>query len=200
LLTSPVIYGYGACYFCLKLIRYSLLFWLPYYLHTSVGFDDVRSGYLSTSFEIGGVVGSIGLGYASDRLGGTRSAAAVVSLLGLACALFLYARLGPSSALVHFAAMTLIGSLLFGPDALISGAAAQDAGGPEAAATAVGVVNGLGSVGALLQGALTIGMQQAFGWNALFYAFFGLALLAAACLVPTLRRRPNLPPRVDDDA
>jgi sugar phosphate permease len=199
LLADPIIYGYGACYFCLKLIRYSLLFWLPYYLHTSVGFGDERSGYLSTSFEIGGVAGSIGLGYASDRFGVTRSAAAMVSLLGLAGALFLYARLGSSSASAHFAAMTAIGLLLFGPDALISGAAAQDAGGPHAAATAVGIVNGFGSAGALLQGALTIGVQQAFGWNALFYVFFGLALLGAACLVPTLRPRA-LASRVNDDA
>jgi sugar phosphate permease len=192
LLANPVVYAYGACYFCLKLIRYSLLFWLPYYLHTSVGFGDERSGYLSTSFEIGGVAGSIGLGYVSDRFRLARSAAAMASLLGLACALLLYARMGPSSALGHFAAMTLIGALLFGPDALLSGAAAQEAGGPHAAATAVGIVNGLGSIGALLQGALTIGVQQVFGWNALFYVFFGLALLAAACLVPTLRPRPRL--------
>jgi sugar phosphate permease len=192
LLSDPRVYGYGACYFCLKLIRYSLLFWLPYYLHTVVGFDDVRSGYLSTSFEVGGVAGSIGLGYASDRVGRARSVLAFASLLGLAAALLFYARLGSASAGVHFAAMALVGALLFGPDSLLSGAAAQDLGGTRAAATAVGMVNGMGSVGALLQGALTIGVQQAFGWNALFYAFFGLALLGALCLAPTLRERRSL--------
>jgi sugar phosphate permease len=189
LLRSPVLYGYGACYFCIKLIRYSLLFWLPYYLHTSAGFDTAKSGYLSISFELGGVIGAVGLGHLSDRFGGTRSQAALWSLLGLAAALLLYARLGTAGPLAHFAAMMLIGVLLFGPDALLSGAAAQDAGGPHAAATAVGIVNGLGSAGALLQGALTVGVQQAFGWNALFYVFVGLALLAAACLMPTLRTR-----------
>ena len=88
---------------------------------------------------------------------------------------------------VHFASMMLVGALLFGPDALISGAAAQDAGGARAAATAVGVVNGMGSAGALLQGALAVGVKHAFGWNALFYVFFVLALIASACLLPALR-------------
>jgi sugar phosphate permease len=188
-LASPVLLSYGACYFCLKLIRYSLLFWLPYYLHTEAGFGEAQSGYLSTSFEIGGVAGSVGLGYASDRSTRGRAAVALLSILGLAVALLLYARLHDAAAPLHFALMAAIGALLFGPDALLSGAAAQDAGGARDAATAVGLVNGMGSAGALLQGALTIGVQQAFGWNALFYVFVGLSLLAALCLLPALRLR-----------
>ncbi len=187
LLASPVLLSYGACYFCLKLIRYSLLFWLPYYLHTSVGFGEEHSGYLSTSFEIGGVAGSIGLGYVSDRSARGRAGVALLSLLALAGVLLVYARLQTDAAVLHFALMALIGALLFGPDALLSGAAAQDAGGQHSAATAVGVVNAMGSAGALLQGALTVGVQQAFGWHALFYVFFALALIACACLVPALR-------------
>lgn len=191
LLRDPVIYAYAASYFCLKLIRYSLLFWLPYYLHTAVGFDEEHSGYLSTAFEIGGVVGSVGLGHASDRLARSRAFAALLSLLGLACALALYAVLHVAAPAYHFAAIALIGALLFGPDSLLSGAAAQEAGGPRASATAVSLVNACGSAGALLQGALTLGVERAFGWNGLFYAFLALSLLAAACLAPAARTRSH---------
>ncbi|MET0385946.1 MAG: MFS transporter, partial [Polyangiales bacterium] len=186
-LRLPALYSYGACYFCIKLIRYSLLFWLPYYLHTSGQFDEVSSGYLSTGFEVGGVVGSIVIGYRSDRTGRSRASIAAWSLLGLAVALFVYARTPLSSALWHFGALAAIGALLFGPDSLISGAAAQDLGGRRGAATAVGIVNGVGSVGAFLQGALTVGAQHAWGWNGLLLAFVGLSLLSALCLVPALR-------------
>jgi sugar phosphate permease len=188
-LRTPVLYSYGACYFCIKLIRYSLLFWLPYYLHTAAGFDEIESGYLSTGFEIGGVVGSVGLGYVSDRWAQSRALLAGASLLGLAGALALYASLGTQPAVWHFAGLALVGALLFGPDALVSGAAAQDAAGSAAAGTAVGIVNGLGSLGALFQGALTIGVQQALGWNALLYVFVGLAMLAALCLLPARARQ-----------
>ncbi len=196
-LRNPTLYCYGACYFCIKLIRYSLLFWLPYYLHTAAGLDETKSGFLSTSFEIGGTFGSIGLGWLSDHAGNWRSTRATgrnhralvsfASLLGLALTLLVYARIEHASVAVHFVSMALVGALLFGPDALLSGAAAQDASGPEQAATATGLVNGMGSAGALLQGALTVGVQSAFGWNGLFYAFFALALIACACLLPALR-------------
>jgi sugar phosphate permease len=184
----PILYSYGSAYFCIKLIRYSLLFWLPFYLHEASGFDPVRSGYLATAFEVGGVLGSIGVGWLSDLLGGRRAMVALGSLLALAAALGCYAQLGHADAWLHVLALGGIGMLLFGPDALLSGAAAQDAGG-EHAASAVGFVNGMGSAGAILQGALIAFVQRSFGWPALFRVFLGLALLAALCLWPARGRR-----------
>ena len=183
-LASPLLYRYGACYFCVKLIRYSLLFWLPYYLHVAAGFAEVDSGYMSTAFEIGGTAGSAGLGYLSDRSARPRAHLAAASLLGSAIVLALYAGLGQTAALWHVACLALVGALLFGPDALISGAAAQEAAGDASAATAVGLVNGLGSVGALLQGALTVSIERAFGWQALLYVFVVLSVAAALLLLP----------------
>jgi sugar phosphate permease len=186
-LGNASLYAYGASYFCIKLIRYSLLFWLPFYLHTAGGFDEQQSGYLSTAFEIGGVAGSIGIGDLSDRSRRARGFVAMLSLLALALACALYAALGLREAWAHVAMLAVIGALLFGPDALLSGAAAQEAAGPQSAATAAGLVNGLGSAGALLQGALTVGVQSVAGWDGVFYCFVALALAAAACLGPSLR-------------
>ena len=195
-LRTPALYAFGASYFCIKLIRYSLLFWLPFYLHTAGGFDEVQSGYLSIGFEVGGVAGSVGIGYLSDRWRESRSLVAALSLAALALALYAYASVALHSALWHFSLLAAVGALLFGPDALVSGAAAQEAAGPRAAGTAVGLVNGLGSAGALLQGALTIGVQRVAGWDGVFYSFVALALAAAGCLLPNLRRRPDAVPYV----
>jgi sugar phosphate permease len=187
-LRNTTLWSYGAAYFFIKLIRYSLLFWLPYYLHTALGLDEVQAGYLSTSFEVGGVVGAVSIGLVSDRLSHVpRSVVAATSLVGLASALVLYAWLTPSSGVLQFTIMALIGALLFGPDSLVSAAAAQEAVGPAAAATATGFVNGVGSLGAILQGYVTIGLRQAFGWSAVFYTFVVFALLSAAALAPTFR-------------
>jgi OPA family sugar phosphate sensor protein UhpC-like MFS transporter len=185
-LRNKVLYSYGTSYFCIKLIRYSLLFWLPYYLHAAAGLSEVASGYVSTAFDAGGVLGSIGLGYASDKLPRARGLVAAAGLIGLAAALLAYANVAASSIAWHCGALALIGMLLFGPDSLISGAAAQEAASATEAATAVGLVNGMGSVGALFQGVLTVSVQQAFGWDALFRVFVGLSLVAAACLSPAL--------------
>jgi sugar phosphate permease len=118
----------------------------------------------------------------------SRSMIAATGLVGLAAALLVYARLAPSSAVVQFLLMALIGGLLFGPDSLVSSSAAQDAGGPAAAARATGFVNGIGSLGALLQGYVTVGIRKSFGWSAVFYVFVGFALLSALALTPTFRR------------
>jgi sugar phosphate permease len=188
LLRNPVLWSYGLSYFFIKLVRYCLLFWLPYYLHTALGFDDVTAGYLANSFEVGGIVGAVAIGVISDRLPHwSRAGVSAASLVGLAGALLAYAWLAPRTAVQQCALMALIGCLLVGPDSLLSGAAAQEAGGPEAAALAAGFVNGVGSIGALLQGWVTVGVQSVWGWSGLFYLFVGLALLSAVSLAPGRR-------------
>ncbi len=190
LLRSPTLWSYGAAYFWIKLIRYSLLYWLPYYLETVHHHAPFLAAKVSTSFEIGGVAGAVGVGWLSDRLRGVpRSAVAAVALIGLAGAFSLYVEVAGAGIWPGFFAMALCGFLLFGPDALLSGAAAQDAGGAEAAALAAGLVNGIGSVGAIAEEAVTRGVTRHFGWDGLFHVFAGLSAVAALCLWPTFRGR-----------
>lgn len=196
-LRNVVLWCYGASYFSIKFIRYALLLWLPYYLSKRLGYGEEQANYMSTSFEVGGIVGVIAIGIASDRLRRfSRSLLAAVGLVGLVVALVLYAQFGASSTIANVVFMSLVGATLFGPDSLISGAAAQDAGGPYAAATATGFVNGLGSIGAALTGILVPAISARWGWGAVFWSFVGIAMLAALALVPTLRRAPA--PRADD--
>ena len=58
------------------------------------------------------------------------------------------------------------------------------------AAVAAGVVNAVGSLGAILQEVVTRGVSGRFGWPALFQVFVGLSLVAALCLAPALRQKP----------
>jgi OPA family sugar phosphate sensor protein UhpC-like MFS transporter len=187
-LRSRVVYCYGGAYFGIKIIRYAILLWLPFYLSTALHYPNGTAANVSSSFEVGGVLGTIGMGFLSDRFRSVpRSVFASAWLVLLAGALYLYVQVGGLGMGVNFAAMALVGALLFGPDSLLSGAAAQDAGGKYAAGVAAGMVNGIGSVGAILQEALTRGVSARYGWDKLFYVFVGLALFSAACLVPTFR-------------
>jgi sugar phosphate permease len=190
-LHSPVLWSLSASYFCLKLIRYSILFWLPYYLNKVLGYSKAQAGYQSISFEVGGIVGSIVIGYISDRyFPGRRRYVASFMVAGLACALLLYTRLAPISMLLNFIGMALVGFCLFGPDTLISGAAAQDIGGKHDVAKAAGFINGFGSTGAVFQGLVTSGMSTSrFGWNGLFYLFVALSLVSSIALL--IGKRPR---------
>jgi sugar phosphate permease len=48
---SATVWWYGASYFFIKLIRYSLLFWLPFYLETVLHYGSAEAGYQSTSLS-----------------------------------------------------------------------------------------------------------------------------------------------------
>lgn len=186
-LRNPVLWFYGLSYFFVKFIRYALLFWLPYYLSTRLGYATDKAAWVATSFEAGGVLGVIAIGRISDRVALRRSAVSALSLLGLALALVLYVLFGEAGTFVNVALFGLVGALLFGPDALLSGPSAQDAGGPHAAAMAAGFVNGLGSIGGIVEGLCIPPLVAAFGWDALFPGLVLLALAAAGSLIPTLR-------------
>jgi sugar phosphate permease len=87
----------------------------------------------------------------------------------------------------------LIGGTLFAADTLVSGSASQDLGGPHAAGLACGVINGIGSIGAIVQGFVTVAVSDAYGWDALFTVFMVLAAAAALALAPFARVRPHPP-------
>lgn len=132
---------------------------------------------------MGGIVGAIVVGIISDRyFSKRRQALASGFILALAGALLIYSRVAAFGPVANFAAMAFVGFCLFGPDALISGAAAQDLGGPRGAAKAAGFINGVGSIGGILQGAVTAGVSAALGWSALYDLFVVLALVAAVLL------------------
>jgi sugar phosphate permease len=135
------------------------------------------------SFEIGGVIGAVIIGAISDRYfpGRRRQIASVMCAL-LAVSLLLYTRLAPVSVVWNFIGMAMVGFCLFGPDTLVSGAAAQDIGGKHNVARAAGFINGLGSIGAACQGRITAALS-AYNWDYLFYTFVALAAVSSAVLL-----------------
>lgn len=195
LLRLPVLWTLGTAYFGIKLIRYSLLFWLPFYLKQHLHYSEGAAGYLSLPFELGGIIGSIGVGWLSDRYFRTRRlwlTSPLLLLLG--GGLLLYQRVGGAGVLVNVALLALVGFLLFGPDSLLSGTTAQDLGGRHATARVAGIINGMGSVGAIFSPMLVARVTERLGWDALFLGFCGLTVLsslllaASAALVPAARR------------
>jgi sugar phosphate permease len=74
----------------------------------------------------------------------------------------------------------LVGILTYGPDTLMSGAAAQNVGGGTAAAA--GFVNGVGSIGQMLSPLIVAYVADAYGWDTVFLLFVWFALAGAGLL------------------
>lgn len=186
---NRLLWGYGAAYFFIKFVRYALQLWLPYYLNKQLDYPDDKAGLVSAAFEAGGFLGVISIGVLSDRksLGRVPLSAGALGCLALALAACA-ALMGPSTGL-NVVLLAIIGFLLFAPDSILCGAAAQDVGGKSAAAMATGFVNGVGSVGGFLVGLVLPQLTKAYGWTAMFPSLIATAALGALCLVPALRRR-----------
>lgn len=184
---QPLAWSLGATYFVCKLVRYAFLFWLPYYFGTRFHVAKDHAGYYSLAFEVGGILGSLAAGTISDRMK-RRGLIAVVMLLGLSGSLYFAAE---ARSLIEFVVVVgACGFFLFGPDALVSAIAAQDLGGVDGVGRASGFINGVGSVGGLCQGFVTVVLVEAYGWRTLFFGFVVATLLAAVTCVPyALKKR-----------
>ena len=91
----------------------------------------------------------------------------------------------------HIAAMCLVGFTIAGPDGVLGGAAARnlcDYAGRSSevtlAAAASGLINGFGSIGAILQGGLTAQLVDVVGWSGLYFTLAGAMLLTALSVAP----------------
>eukprot|EP01060_Flectonema_neradi_P006314 TRINITY_DN14249_c0_g1_i1.p1 TRINITY_DN14249_c0_g1~~TRINITY_DN14249_c0_g1_i1.p1 ORF type:complete len:487 (+),score=106.93 TRINITY_DN14249_c0_g1_i1:56-1516(+) len=190
MLKTPAVWALGITYFGVKLVRYSLWFWLPLYLHNSQGFDTDNAAFAATAFDIGGVFGLLAAGVIADHLIPHRPRAAAVSLVGLAATLFLLPMAAEMSPTMCVMALWAVGFMLTGPDCIIAGAAAQEVGGETASASAAGIINGLGSIGASFQGVTVSVVVSYSGWDTLFM-FFGAVIIGSIVVVMPLAVDPH---------
>lgn len=178
----------GFAYFLLKPSRYAILLWGPIIvLKRAPQVTDLQAIIVPVAFGLGGIVGPVLVGWASDRLFQSRRIPATVIstvILGISAAAFIPLT---STGDVMMIALVLgvIGLSMYAADSVISGAAAVDFGTKEHAGAAVGFVNGSGAVGAVL-GGLVPGF---FGPEVLFYSFAILAFLTGLLLLPSWRLR-----------
>jgi sugar phosphate permease len=182
LATHPIVLAMGAAYFCVKFLRYALDSWLPAFLNVQ-GLDVARASYFSQVFDFAGVGGVLLAGWALDRW--FRGNWAAVGACMAAGAIAGYAAVlhfggSPRAVAVWFG---LVGFMLYGPDTLLCGAASVQVAGERNAVAVAGLVNGLGSVGSVVQ-------EQVIGWLIRGHAEAGMrnthTLALAMCIVLTV--------------
>eukprot|EP01018_Ginkgo_biloba_P014595 Gb_39294 [translate_table: standard] len=187
----PGVAPFAMCLFFSKLVAYTFLYWLPFYIsHTAIAgeyLSDETAGNLSTLFDVGGVVGGILAGHISDKL----DARAITAASFMYCAipaLILYRIYGSVSLYLNVALMMIAGLFVNGPYALITTAVSADLGthsslkgNSRALATVTAIIDGTGSVGAAL-GPLLTGFISGQGWNNVFTMLMLAAFIAGLLL------------------
>jgi sugar phosphate permease len=133
-----------------------MMMWLPFFISTEIGLSPFMMGILTSSFDVGGVIGSIISGWISDKVGSRTLV--MVPMLMMSVPVFLMFRLGSASSYWIFFVLTPIcGFLISGASNIISSAVAADLAqneevqnNHEALATVAGIIDGTGGVGAAL--------------------------------------------------
>ena len=139
------------------------------------------AGTLSTMFDWVGFVGVLFAGWASDRFfGGRRTHVIVGMTVGMALAFVFLGIVGTSSVLVFGIGLSLCGFMLMGPDSLLSGVGAIDVGGRRTAVMAAGIINGLGSIGPVVQEELIGYLLDHHGYEAVFNALIIVSVIGIA--------------------
>lgn len=181
ILTNRRIQVISVLYFFLKMTRYTLLFWLPLYLTSSLGYSQHSAEHFASYFELLGFLGPLGAAYAVQRwFPERRMTFGAGMLFALAFICLLHPVLAGSGWFGTAVSISCMGILIYGADLLMSGMAVLDAVPDELHGRAAGFVNGIGSAGQTVSPFLVTVVVSQFGWAKLFDCFVCFALAAGA--------------------
>ncbi|REE74943.1 sugar phosphate permease [Rhodococcus wratislaviensis] len=179
----------GMAYFLLKPARYAILLWGPVIVAERLhGAGHFQAIVIPIAFGVAGVVAPMVIGRISDKVfTARRIPACVLSLAVLVAVLALFTPLtAAGNAWIMVGVLAVIGLSIYGADAMISCVSAVDFGTSKHAGAASSIINGCGSVGAILGGLL----PGYLGTSTLFYGFAVAAFVAMLLLIPHWNRMP----------
>lgn len=182
---NPVIWTLAFANFFVYVVRFAVLDWGPKFLQEARGLSLSDAGWSVATFEIFGIIGMLVAGWATDKwFKGRAHRTCVFCMLGAAVFMGIFYLLpasAPMSALIIVLAMA--GFFIYGPQALIGIAAANQAT-KSAAATANGVTGIFGYLSVFVSG-LGVGAMvdwinhnhEGQGWDAVFIMMIGMAVI-----------------------
>lgn len=175
----------GIANFFVYVVRFAVLDWGPTFLKEAHGMTLSNAGWTVAIFEIFGIVGMLVAGWATDKFfGGKAHRTSLYCMVGVAIfmLIFLYLPNSSPSWLMTFV-LAMSGFFIYGPQALIGIAAANQATN-RAAATANGLTGLFGYASGLVSG-LVVGYMVDLlskshpgkAWDYVFMMMIGMAIV-----------------------
>ena len=165
-LTIPKIPWISFSSFFLKGIRNAVFFWLPYYLSTVRGYSDSDAAYLSLIYELGSFFGPIVLSAVFNMIMTDIHASIVSTLAVIGFTLLLMVPMESFSllfiSLFCSGAFTVTVDIIFGTSYLT-----KVVNNREDRSTALSVVNGISSIGNIVEGPLIAYLSVWFGMTSM---------------------------------
>lgn len=183
--------------FLLTFARAGFMTWTPKFLYDvsiAAGSTSALSGSIAKSafFGAAGMTGSLVVGRLSDRWGpGRRAGVMAASLVFLLVAVLVLAHAPIRDPLALAIVIGVAGFFLLGPYSLLGGAITLDVAGKRGAATTVGVIDGVGYLGASLSAAVLGSVSKRAGWSRAFDVLAAVIAIALVVAILWWRRTPS---------
>ncbi len=194
-LANKVLWLLAMSYFCFNAVRYAFMYWTPTYFKVFHEVDIKKGAFLAVAFPLIGSTGQIFAGWVSDKLmGGRRAPVCTVMLVFLALLCLAFIPLAPGETLMATIVVAAAGFMIYGPDAILTGAAAIDVAHPRAAASAAGFIMAMGNLGAFLYSGFGVGLILVLtdrNWTAVFISLAVLSILAAGMAALLWNEKPK---------
>ncbi len=194
-LASKVLWILALSYFCFNAVRYAFMNWGIQYFNNFHHVDIKQSAFMSIAFPLIGSLGAISSGWVSDRFfQSRRGPVCTVMLAILAGVCLLFIPIGQGDWVTATAVLALAGFMIYGPDAILTGAAAIDLSHPKAAAAAAGFIMATGNLGSALVAGFGVGLildRSGGDWNPVFYTLAVLSLMSAGMAALLWNEKPK---------
>lgn len=178
---NPLIWILAFANFFVYVVRFSILDWGPKFLTEARDMSYAYAGWTVAIFEIFGIIGMLFAGWITDKVfAGRAHRTCVFCMLGTAVFMTAFYLL-PNDVhpLVLICVLAMAGFCIYGPQALIGIAAANQAT-KKAAATANGLTGIFGYLSVFVSG-LGLGvLVDHFGWNYVFIGMIAVAVVGMA--------------------
>lgn len=198
-LNNAYIWILAIAYFFVYVIRGAVNEWTPLFLMETRGYNLVTANAGIVWFEIGGLVGSLAAGWASDRIfNGRRGPINVLFSLLVILALAGLWSMPPGYVAIDYLLVFAIGFLIFGPQMLI-GIAAAELSHKKAAGSATGFIGWIAYLGCAAAGYPLAKVTELWGWRGCFYTLGVCGVIVVLLLLPlwSIKTNPKYLPDAD---
>jgi len=178
--------------FFIHILRSFFMYWIPKFM-VDVGMGHAGAAMSSAVFPLAGSLGTVALGWYTDRYTPHHRTSPMWKLLMLATlAIVVIAPLSAYQLKYSWLIVILFavaGFCVYGPYSMSAGALTLDIAGPEAAGTSTGLLDGVGYIGGTVGSFATGLVADHFGWMYVFYLLSGCGLITASWVLFMSRRR-----------
>lgn len=187
-LSNPYVWLLAVSYFFVYFVRQGVSSWAHVFLLDHKGVADAQEAAFRVSgMEIGGLLGSLVSGWASDKMmRGRRIPIIVMWLLGVMASVASLWFVPVAWRYVNWLSVFCIGFFIYGPQMLV-GLAGAEIVDKSAVSSTIGLLGWIAYLGAAVSGYPLTKIVTKLGWGAYFVSLIGFAAIAVLLLLPMWR-------------